>query len=683
MEIITERIQRSWKWIRALLFIAILIIISLMLVIFSAFIYGVVQGPPPLNVSQTSVFYANDGTVIGESHYGEERYWVELEEISPHVIDATLSVEDRKFFKHFGFDLKRIAGAAIADIKAGAKVQGASTITQQYARNLYLSHEKTWTRKLNEALYTIRLETNYSKDEILEGYLNTIYYGNGMYGIEAAAKHYFNKSALDLSLSEASLLAGIPKAPSHYSPFLNYENSKKRQAVVLNAMVAQELLSIEDAQAAMNESIIFNKNETTAIGIAPYFQDIVRKTLQDELNFDEQTLAQGGLRVHTTLDPFMQQAAEKSFEQIIREDSNIQASLIAMDPYSGAVKALVGGRSYEESPYNRAVQAIRMPGSTFKPILFYNAIDNGFTPSTVMRSEPMTFRYDEGKATYTPSNYNNYYANDFITLAQAIALSDNIYAVKAHMFLGPEKLVDTAKEIGISSDLLAVPSLALGTSSVKLIEMAQAYSHFANNGKQVQPIFIQKITDYNGKILFENEMPEQKQILNEAATYVTTQLMTGMFDPSLNDYTTVTGRDIRHSLTRPYAGKSGTTETDSWMVGFSPQLTTAVWIGYDKGKEITSPREKQYSKYIWAQFMEDAHTGMPVHSFKKPKTVVGKYINPDNGKLATESCPNKRFVYYLEGTEPTQYCNEHLHEDLDAQPEVPEQKSWWKELFSF
>ncbi|WLR53316.1 PBP1A family penicillin-binding protein [Bacillus tianshenii] len=680
----TERLKHTWKWLRALLFIGLFLLICLTVVVGGAIVYGLIQGPPPLNVSQTSVIYADDGTLIGETHHGQERYWKPLSEISPNVIEATLAVEDRKFFDHFGFDIKRIGGAVIADIKAKAMVQGASTITQQYARNLYLSHEKTWKRKLNEALYTIRLETNYSKEEILEGYLNTIYYGNGVYGIEAAAKHYFNKSASDLTLSEAGMLAGIPKGPSHYSPFINFENAKGRQEVVLQTMVTAGYIPQEEAVEALAGTLQFNKEQENDIEpLAPYFQDVVKDILKTKLKLDEQTIAQSGLKVYTTLDPNMQKAAEAKVDALIKDGSDIQTALVAMDPRTGEVKALIGGKDYTESPYNRAVQAERMPGSTFKPLLYYSAVENGFTPSTTMRSEPMSFRYDDGRSTYTPSNYNSYYANDFITLAQAIALSDNIYAVKAHMFIGMDKLKETAQKVGIRSKLTEVPSLALGTSSVKVIDMATAYSHFANNGKAVEPIFVKKVVDYHGNVLYEQPKAEQEQILKKNAAFVTTQLMTGMFDPSLNDYTTVTGRDIRHKLTRPYAGKSGTTEADSWMVGYSPQLVAAVWVGYDKGRTINSPKEQQYSKILWADFMEAAHKGKPVVSFKKPSGVVGKYVNPDNGLLATESCPKKRLVYFLEGTEPTQYCTDHLPEDAEeaTKEDKQEKKHWWQKLF--
>ncbi|NUK29975.1 PBP1A family penicillin-binding protein [Parageobacillus sp. VR-IP] len=681
MEIIpSSRFRGAWKYIRAFAFISFILAI-LSAVTFGGFIlFAKLQGAPPLAVPQTTIFYADDGTKIGESDNGQTRYWVKLDDISPYVIQATIAVEDRKFYEHHGFDIKRIIGAVAADIKAMAKVQGASTITQQYARNLFLTHDKTWTRKLQEALYTIRLEANYSKKQILEGYLNTIYYGHGAYGIEAAARYYFGKHAKDLTLSEAAMLAGIPKGPYYYSPLINEKRAKTRQKTVLLSMEQAGYINKKEAERAYQEKLIYtDHHEIKQKNIAPYFQDVVKQVLRNQLGLDERTIELGGLRVYTSLDPHMQKIAEQEINAVIDPNSQIQAALVAMDPRTGEVKALVGGRDYEKSPFNRAVQAERQPGSTFKPFLYYAAIEQGFTPSTQMRSELTTFTFDNGKSKYTPHNYNDYYANDAITLAQAIALSDNVFAVKTHLFIGEDKLVKTAKKLGITSKLKRVPSLALGTSPVKVIDMVRAYSAFANNGKKVEPVFIKKIVNHEGETIYEYK-PSSKQVLDPDAAYVTTQLMTGMFDPKLNDYTTVTGQSIRKQITRPYAGKSGTTETDSWMIGFAPQLVAGVWTGYDRGETIDKMVEKQYAKQIWVQFMEKSLQGKPKKKFKPTKGVVGVYVDPDNGKLATKSCPVKRLTYYIAGTEPTDYCTDHLlHQKKSKKKE--EKKNWFQKLF--
>jgi penicillin-binding protein 2D len=687
MDMITpKRIRITLKTLRAITFISLLLLALFSTIILSIVMYAKWQGPPSLTVPQSTIIYASDGSKLGELHNGQKRYWVDLDEISENVLQATIAIEDRSFYDHNGFDYKRIAGAALADLKAMAKVQGASTITQQYARNLFLQHDKTWQRKAMEALYTIRLEQNYSKDDILEGYLNTIYYGHGVYGIEAAAKYYFGKSSSDLSLGEAAMLAGIPKGPNLYSPYVNQEKAEERQTIILKTMEKEGYITDKQLDSALSENLVYTtKEDKVQKGIAPYFQDAVMSSLADELNIDEEIIQTKGLKIYTTLDPTMQEIAEDLVENSIEKKSDIQAGFVAIDPETGYVKVLIGGRDYEESPFNRATQAKRQPGSTIKPLLYYTAINNGFTPSTEMMSEPTSFSYDDGKATYKPSNYNDYYANDFITMLQAIALSDNIYAVKTHMFIGMEKLVEAGELFGLTSKIKKIPSTALGTSPVRLVDIVNAYGMLENGGKKIKTTFVTKVEDANGDVIYKAET-KKEQLLNEQAAFVTAHMMTGMFDPTLNNYTSVTGHSIADSLTRDYAGKSGTTSTDSWMIGFSPQLVAGVWTGYDKGKTIDLVQERSYAKTIWANFMEKALDNQSVKAFRPPDGVVGVYINPDSGKLATEDCPVRRFTYYIEGTEPTEYCTEHLKEmdeDVHHDHEKNEKNGWFDNLFKW
>ncbi|MDP4104938.1 MAG: PBP1A family penicillin-binding protein [Bacillota bacterium] len=684
MEIMTNHgFRKTIKYLRAFIFIS-LIGMSLMLLLFLGVLtYAKVLGAPPLAVPQSTLLMSDDGKVIGESNNGQKRYWVPLKEISPDLVNATVSTEDKKFYSHHGFDFSRIVGAALADIRAFGKVQGASTITQQYARNLFLEYDKTWERKLLEAFYTIRLEMNYSKKDILEGYLNTIYYGNGAYGVEAASQYYFGKKASQLSLAEASMLAGIPKGPGIYSPLVSEKRAKLRQQVILDTMVDNGYISKKKARIAEEKPLKFSgKYPNPEKKIAPYFQDAVKNALKYQLHLDDRTIALGGLKVYTTLNIKEQKAAEEKIKKVIASGSQIQTALVAVDPKTGNVKAMVGGRDYQQSPFNRAVQAIRQPGSTFKPLLYYAALGQGFTPSTTMRSEYTTFHFDDGSSDYTPHNFNNKYADGEITMAQALAVSDNIFAVKTHLFLGEEALVDTARKFGISTPMSKVPSLALGTSGVRVIEMANAYSMLANDGVKVEPTFITKVEDYSGKVIYEKQA-ENDRVLDPAKAFVMTSMLTGTFDPKLNGYTTVTGNSVVNELTRPYAGKSGSTDTDSWMIGYTPQLVTAVWCGYDKGESIDLSAEKSYSKQIWAQFMEDALKGKSVKKFKPPKDgVVGVYVNPANGKLATNDCPVKRMTYYLAGTEPTEYCTEHLRHNQASpvKPQPEQKKPWYKRI---
>lgn len=687
MDVMTpRRLRITLKTVRALIFISLLDLVLFSTVILSIVLYAKWLGPPSLSVPQSTLIYANDGSKIGELHNGQKRYWVDIHHISPHLLEATISIEDRSFYQHHGFDYKRIAGAALADLKAMAKVQGASTITQQYARNLFLEHDKTWQRKANEALYTIRLEQNFSKDRILEGYLNTIYYGHGVYGIEAAANYYFGKSSNDLNLAEAAMLAGIPKGPTLYSPYANREKAEERQEIILKMMKNEGYITEKQFQSALATELVYKKKtDTVQPRLAPYFQDAMLSEIADKLDIDVQAIQTKGLKIYTTLDTDMQKLAEETMKGTIDESSDIQTGVVAMDPKTGYVRALVGGRNYDDSPFNRATQAKRQPGSTIKPLLYYSAIMNGFTPSTEMKSEPTSFPYDDGKASYKPSNYNDYYANDFISMLQAIALSDNIYAVKTHMFIGMEELIKTGKLLGLSTGIKKNPSAALGTSPVRLIDMVNAYGILGNGGKKVEPTFVTKVEDTAGNVIFESKKPKE-QVLNEQAAFVTTHMMKGMFDTTLNDYTSVTGHSIADSLTRDYAGKSGTTSSDSWMIGLAPQLVVGVWTGYDKGKTINLVQERGYAKEIWSTFMEEALDDQSVKAFRPPDGVVGVYINPASGKLATKDCPTKRLTYFIEGTEPTEYCEEHMSDGDTQEGEQPDQKEkeswldkfkWW------
>ncbi|MFL6560807.1 MAG: transglycosylase domain-containing protein, partial [Bacillus sp. (in: firmicutes)] len=342
------------------------------------------------------------------------------------------------------------------------------------------------------------------------------------------------------NLAEASMLAGIPKGPGIYSPLASKEHAKSRQVIILKSMITNHYIKKKEAEAAALEPLtIVGSHSTKKVKVAPYFQDAVRNALKNQLHLDDRTIALGGLKVFTTLNRKQQEAAESQVNKYVANLSEIQVGLVAMDPKNGYVKAMVGGRDYEKSPFNRAVQAIRQPGSTIKPLLYYAALEQGFTPSSTMRSEFTTFHFDDGQADYTPHNFNNKYADGEITLAQALAVSDNIFAVKTHLFLGEETLIDTAKRFGLSSKMAKVPSLALGTSGVRVIEMANAYSLFANGGKKVSPTLITRVEDYNGNVIYEKE-EETEKVLDPAKAYVMTQMLTGIFDPKLNGYAKVT-----------------------------------------------------------------------------------------------------------------------------------------------
>lgn len=576
--------------------------------------------------------------------------WISLDNISKNIIDATISTEDKNFYKHFGFDLLRIAKAGYTNITSGETKQGASTISQQYVKNLFLNFDKTWKRKWNEMWLTINLETNYSKDQILEGYLNTINYGHGMYGIEKAANYYFNKSAKDLSLAEASMLVGIPKSPANFSPLVNLELAKKRQKLVLKGMVKNKMITQKDMDNSLSEELkFFGKDSNETLDSIMYFKDAVIQELETIPTIPKSFLDTGGLKVYTTLDIDSQKSLEKSINQNL-EDKNMQVAAISMNPQSGEILGLIGGNNYVKSQYNRVTKSLRQVGSTMKTFLYYAALENGFTPSTSFTSEKTTFTFSNN-STYSPKNANEIYGNIPISLATAISYSDNIYAVKTHMFLGEDTLVNMSKRLGITSKITSNPSLPLGTNEINIIEMTSAYATFANEGYKITPHLITKVIDSNGHTLYEYK--EKKElILNQSLVYILNELLTTTYDSTFIDYNYPTILNLAAKMSRKYAVKSGTTATDLWTIGYTPQVITSVWAGYDDNKDIET---KKYSvaKNIWIDSMENYLKEKDKIWYKKPNNVVGYLVDPITGKPATEESKHKKILYYLKGTEPT------------------------------
>lgn len=669
------------KWARRLrrTLVRLLILTGLVaLCTIAVLLYLRAQPLPKGNTSATTVLLAADGSILDELHGGQNRKPVPLRAISPYVIAATLAVEDRRFFEHMGFDWRRMAKAVYVDLKEMRFAEGASTITMQLARNLYLSHEKTVARKLKEAFYALQLELHYSKERILELYLNQIYYGHGAYGIQAAAQTFFGKDAKDLTLAESALLVGLPKGPSLYSPYRHFDRAKARQKTVLDAMVATGYLRPEEAAAALAEPLrLVPLDARMREPMAPYFRDAVVDVLAERYGLTEDQIFRGGLRVHTTLDPKVQRAAEEAVKQLLPKDRPLQVALVAVDPQTGAVRALVGGRDYRASPYNRAF-ARRQPGSTFKPVVYLAALENGFTPLTLQRSEPTTFTYDNGR-TYTPKNFGDKYPNADIPLYQAIAQSDNIYAVKTLMFLGPDKVIDTARRLGITSPLKPYPSLALGSMEVTPFEMAYAYAALANLGERPSPLLVTRVEDANGNVLVD-EQPTHVRVAEAAHAYVLTHMLQGVFAEG-------TGSSVRNLLKRPAAGKTGTTDYDAWLSGYTPQLAVTVWLGYDDKRPLQTTADGYLAKRLWATFVERALADVQPALLPVPDGVTTVYIDPATGKLATENCPRPKVLAFVSGTEPTDYCQAHL--PAGKRPVPPNQrgpsdslwhrlKNWWR-----
>ena len=637
------------KIVKKLFKIFLIILILLLLISFGTYLY--IKASPKLEIKSANAFlmYDNNNQLFFQGSGGKE--WVSLDEISPYVIEATINTEDKHFYKHFGFDPFRILKAMYVNTTSHSTKQGASTITQQYAKNLFLDFDKTWKRKWDEMWLTLKLEIGYSKDEILEGYLNTINYGHGMYGIENASSFYFDKDAKDLTLAEAAMLVGIPKSPSNYSPLVNLEVAQKRQAEILNKLYKDNKITKEELDNALNQDLnIIGKQDKINLSTVMYYQDAVMRELKTIKEIPSSYLSTGGLKIYTNLDMNYQTILENSIKENLNTDKDLQVASVVMDPNTGKILALAGGRDYNTSQYNRAYQSSRQVGSTMKPFLYYAALENGFTSSTTFLSSETTFTFSNNK-TYSPQNSGGLYGNRPISLATAISYSDNIYAVKTHMFLGENALVDISRRLGITAPLDEVPSLPLGTASINIIEMASAYSAFANEGYKVSGHLIRKIEDLHGNVLYEKKETHEN-ILNRSLTFILDDLLTTTYDSNFIDYNYPTGIGISAKIKHKLALKSGTTDTDHWSIGFNKDLLTAVWIGYDDNKSLEASDYK-FSRNIWVDTMEGCLKDKEDSWYQQPNNVVGVLVNPITGKPASESDEKKRIMYYVRGTEPS------------------------------
>ena len=582
----------------------------------------------------------------------DDTEWADLDDISDNLIKATINTEDKNFYKHFGFDFLRIGAAMYNNILTKSTSQGASTITQQYAKNMFLNFDKTWKRKWDEAWYTLRIEANYSKKEILEGYLNTINYGHGQYGIKAASKYYFNKDCKDLTLGEATILASIPKSPSNYSPINNIDATKKRQLFILNTMKDNNIISRKEMDKAINEKIIISSNEERDnLSSINYYVDAVIKELKDIPNIPDNYSNLGGLKIYTDFDIDAQTNLENNIKEAFPDDSKLQTASIIMNPENGSIIALVGGRDYNNSSYNRVTDSKRQVGSTMKPYLYYAALENGFTASTAFISERTSFSIDHGKV-YSPQNYNNIYGDKAISMATAIAYSDNIYAVKTHLFLGEDTLINIARRVGIDEKLDKVPSLPLGTNEINIKSMASGYSSFANSGYKVDAHLINKVEDGNGKLLYKKNK-EKELVLNPSLVFILNNILTATYDPLYIDYNYPTAISLNGKLNHTYALKSGTTNGDNWNIGYNKKVLCAVWVGYDNNEELTK-NDYKYAQKIWYNTVENYEKDMNNEDvwYEKPNNVVGMFVEPISGKPDVDSSKNKKLVYYLKGTEP-------------------------------
>lgn len=622
-----------------------------MFILVHVVIYGYCLFTPKIDINKAQSYYLYDNK--NELLFNNSDEWIELEDISKDLINATIAVEDKHFYKHTGLDYLRIVKAMFNNIMNGKLSEGASTITQQYARNLFLNYDKTWKRKIDEAILAFELETHYSKNEILEGYLNTINYG-GVYGIENASRYYFNKSASELNLSEASMLAGIPQSPKYNSPLVNVERANNRQSIVLSLMVNNDFISVVDKNGVLNDDLVYygkinNDNNLTTLS---YFEDAVINELNTITGIPKSVIDTGGLKIYTTLDTLAQSSLENAVKNSGISDSELQIGAIMTNPNNGEVTALIGGVDYNKSQFNRVISSKRQVGSTIKPFLYYTALESGFTSASSFTSSQTTFNFSNNK-TYTPKNYNDTYANGPLSMGAAIAYSDNIYAVKTHLFLGENMLVNTANRLGVTSTLEEIPSLALGTNEISLIEMVNGYSSFANSGYKIDSHFIRKIEDSKGNVLYEYKNKEEN-ILNSSLTFILSEMLTYTYDSDFIDYNYPTVISLLPKITNKYAIKTGTTDTDLWIMGYNKDAVLGIWTGYDDNRKLTS-EDNSYHKNIWIETMESYFKEKETSWYDIPDNVVGVFVNPITGELVndTNSDKKRKMFYFIKGTEPT------------------------------
>ena len=664
---------------------------ALLAALAAAFFVSVVRGLPDEDAVRRIGAMDQATTVVDRSGrvaftiFREQRIEVPLAAMSPHLIRAILAIEDQRFYAHRGFDMYRIAAAAWADLRHRRAAQGGSTITQQLARQCFLSPEKTLRRKLQELLLAFRIERVYTKPQILELYLNKVYFGDGRYGVEAAARGYFGKPASDLTVAEAATLAGLVKSPSTYAPTVSVARATARRNVVLQAMLDTGAIDRATWQQARAARMTLRSTLPSQEPHGQYFKEQVRRELVDRFGWERVYL--GGLRVFSTIDLAMEEQAEAavraSLEALTRRraaayarapsigaaDQPLQAALIALDPRTGEVRAMIGGRDFGESPFNRAVQAKRQPGSAFKPFVYAAALEMGYSPASVI--DHLDDPIDTLQGAWTPED--EHATASSMTLRAALRTSSNRAAVRLLQQVGIDRAVQYAGAMGIGP-LPPVPSLALGSGEVTLEALTTAYAAFANRGFVPEPVLIRRVEDRDGRVLYEHQ-PGGRRAIKASTAF----LMASMLADVVNAGTAARARSL--GFTRPAAGKTGTTNdfNDAWFIGFTPRLVAGVWVGFDRPQTIL-PRgfAAEVAVPLWAAFMKRATANDPPDWFDPPPDLTTAAVCRMSGKLATEGCEDVEVIeggravhrsmvyteYFVKGTEPTSSCDLHQRRGL-------------------
>jgi len=604
--------------------------------------------------SITSRVYSDNNKLLAE-FFLQNRTPVVFAEVPDMLIKALIATEDTRFYNHLGLDPRGIARALFRNIRARKVVEGGSTLTQQLAKVLFLDPERSYSRKFKEMTLALRIEQRYTKQEILSFYLNQIYFGSGAYGVEAASQIYFGKHAKELNIAECALLAGLPRSPKYYSPFNAPQSALGRRAYVLNRMAAGGVITRAQADEAKQTPLPIVSAVKTD-GPAPYFIEYVRQKVEER--FGSSILYSGGLNIYTTINDDLQNYAEQAVAEGIEKiesrhkrhvRSPLQAALLAIEPATGRIRAMVGGRDFRQSQFNRALQALRQPGSAFKPVIYAAALDRGFGASDILDDSPLSVKLDRNK-NWSPENFSRTFQGR-VTLRNALIQSLNVPTIRLLEKIGINETIQYARKLGIKSKLNPYLSLALGSSDMTLAELTAVYAVFANHGISMGPVSIMSITDNTGRVLYTNDAFPTQAIKPETA-YLTTALLKGVIEHG-------TGWMAR-DLGRPAAGKTGTTNDyrDAWFIGYTPSLVTGVWVGYDDQTSI-GYRETgaRAALPIWLAFMKKANDNRAPEDFIAPEGILFKRIYPRNGLLSSENCGQSVLEAFLPGTEPRQYCD--------------------------
>ncbi len=645
--------RRPKKNFRAVTIIAILVFLVMLTGASLGFLTASIHTIPSLKgeirPAVSSQIFDVNGKLITTIHSVENRLPVSINKIPKNLQNAFIAAEDVRFYQHSGIDPRGILRAIWSNITNRGIAEGGSTITQQLARNALLSQDQTIKRKIQEAFLSLQIERQYSKQEILEMYMNQIYFGQGAYGVQTAAQIYFGKNVEDLNLAECAMIAGIPKSPNYYSPSSNLKAAKERQSVVLDQLVKYDYIDSATALKAKNTEIKLVNRNTTTTATASYFTDYVLQLLIEKYGAD--AVYKDGLKVYTSLDIEMQTAAEQAMNQLLstrRTENGIkqpQGALVAIDPHNGHIKAMVGGRGNDQ--FNRAVLAERQPGSAFKPFVYLAALESGFTPASIIDDKPISF------GSWSPMNYDRRFRGP-VTMRTALEQSLNVVTVKLAQQVGIDKTLYYAQQMGISTLVLTGNTndrnlaMSLGglTRGVTPLEIASAYGVLANGGVRVEPLAIIKVVDRNGKVI-EETLPRERVVVNERSAYLLTDMLRGAINQ---------GTGAGAYFGRPAAGKTGTTSDykDAWFVGYTPDLAAAVWMGYDNADYLSGITGGTIPATIWQSFMREASTKYVARDFVKPSGIVTARISTQDGLLLNDAASKEaRDELFAEGTQPT------------------------------